>query len=95
MSSGVGLFVEVVLGLVRSARVQPGPSPVREAVAEALRPDPGLELVSPRGELHTGLIVVHDNTPVVTLTAKRGPPPRSGGPVPLPPWPDQDDPLYP
>lgn len=93
MSPALALFIEVALGVARSARGRTLQTGGREVLTEMLRPEPGLEVVSPRGDLHTGIVVVVDNAAVVALTARHGPPPRAvSRSAAMPPsWPEQDD----
>jgi hypothetical protein len=86
------VLVEVILAVGRVARSPGAPLPDPAALRDALRPAPGLELVSARGDLHTGIVVVHDNAPVMTLTARRSPPSRLAPARAQPgPWPTDDD----
>lgn len=92
MTLGAAVLVQVILAVGRAARDRGAPLPDPSAMRDALRPDPGLELVSARGDLHTGVVIVSDNTPVLTLTSRRSPPsrltPSRGYPGP---WPTGDD----
>ena len=92
MTIGAVVLVEVILAVGRVAGRRGAPLPDSSPLRDALRPDPGLELVSARGDLHTGIVVVSDNTPVLTLTARRSPPARvTPTRAPPGPWPTGDD----
>lgn len=90
---GAAVLVEVLFALRRVSHRRDVPIPDPSALRDALRPDPGLELASARGDVHTGIVLVHDNVVLMTLTARRATPSRLTTAQPRPGrWsPEEDD----